>query len=311
MHEVDEMTTAKLGTLERVDVRNAWSHEAHNFTPWLAENLSRLSGQLGVELEIEDTEVFVGSFRADIVARVLLTDELVLIENQLECANLQHLGQVLAYLAGLEAQIVIWVATGFRDVHLSAIRWLNEHTANPFSFFAVQVSVVQIGDSQLAPVFDVLERPNEWNRQVQRISQSGDLTVGRKAKRDFWHHFVANWPDVLSLPSGYAGFNPGRWIEEVDLKIRLWLGSESVGIDVLGRKSDTREDVKARMEPFRTSFEAAFEDLASSNEEAWWVTDLNVGSTYDRQNWEKMADWIADRIPKYEEILRGGPDVAA
>ena len=304
------MITTKLGTLERVDVRKAWAHEAYNFTPWLAQNLSRLSDELGVELEVEDTEVYIGPYRADIVARVPQTDELVLIENQLEWANLQHLGQVLSYLAGLEARIVIWIATGFLDEHLSAIRWLNEYTSNQFSFFAVQVSVVRIGDSLLAPVFDILERPNEWNRQVQRISQSGELTEGRKAKRDFWSHFVAKWPDVLSLPTGYAGFNPGCWIEEVDLKIRLWLGSESVGIDVLGRKSDTREDVRARMEPFRESFEGKFEDVASSKEDAWWVTGLNVGSTYDKQNWEEMADWIADRFPKYEEILRRGPDVA-
>ena len=129
------MITTKLGTLERVDVRKAWAHEAYNFTPWLAQNLSRLSDELGVELEVEDTEVYIGPYRADIVARVPQTDELVLIENQLEWANLQHLGQVLAYLAGLEARIVIWIATGFLDEHLSAIRWLNEYTSNQFLFF--------------------------------------------------------------------------------------------------------------------------------------------------------------------------------
>ena len=116
------MITTKLGTLERVDVRKAWAHEAYNFTPWLAQSLSRLSDELGVELEVEDTEVYIGPYRADIVARVPQTDELVLIENQLEWANLQHLGQVLSYLAGLEARIVIWIATGFLDEHLSAIR---------------------------------------------------------------------------------------------------------------------------------------------------------------------------------------------
>ena len=131
------MTTAKLGTLERVDVRKAWPHEAMDFTPWLAENLNRLAAELGLELELEDTEKHVGPYRADIVARVPLTDDRVLIENQLEWANLQHLGQVLAYLAGLEAKIVVWIATGFLDEHRTAIRWLNEHTVGGFAFFAV------------------------------------------------------------------------------------------------------------------------------------------------------------------------------
>ena len=155
---------------------SAWSHEAYDFTPWLAENLERLSVELGLELELEGQEVDVGSYRADIVARVPQTDDRVLIENQLEFADLQHLGQVLAYLAGLEAKIVVWIAKGFRDEHISAIRWLNEHTVDPFAFFAVQVGVVQIGNSELAPVFEVLERPTEWDRQVQEAGQSGELT---------------------------------------------------------------------------------------------------------------------------------------
>lgn len=304
------MTTSKLGTLERVELRQAFSNEAQDFTPWLAENLERLSVELGIELELEGEEVGVGSYRADIVARVPQTDDRVLIENQLEWADLQHLGQVLAYLAGLEAKIVIWIAKGFRDEHLSAIRWLNEHTVGPFAFFAVEVRVVRIGNSQLAPVFDVLERPNEWNRQVQWVSQSDELTGGRKAKRDFWRHFAAKWPNVLNLPPNYAGFNPGCWIDEIDLKVRLWLASESVGIDVVGRKKDAREDVRRRLDPYREIFQRAFEDVASYGEEEWWVTWLTVGSTYDRRHWDDMADWLADRLQKYKEILRGDPDPA-
>ena len=127
------MNTANLGTLQRVDVRQAWPHEAQDFTPWLAKNLGVLADELGVALEMEDTEKAVGlyRYRADIVARVPHDGTLVLIENQLEEANLEHLGQVLAYLAGLEAQIIVWVATSFHDLHLAAIRWLNEHTAAP------------------------------------------------------------------------------------------------------------------------------------------------------------------------------------
>ena len=145
------MTTQEtaLGALETADLRDAWKHEAHDFTPWLAENLDRLAGELGVELEKEDTEVHVGPYRADIVARTRVDDSRVVIENQLEEANLQHLGQVLAYLAGLDARIVVWIARGFDDAHLSAIRWLNDHTVDPYAFFAVRVRVVR--NRQLTP----------------------------------------------------------------------------------------------------------------------------------------------------------------
>ena len=89
-----------LGRLERVNVRDAWQNEAHDFTPWLSQNLDRLSAELGIDdLELEGTEVTVGPYRADIVARMPQDGSGVLIENQPEHANLQHLGQVLAYLA--------------------------------------------------------------------------------------------------------------------------------------------------------------------------------------------------------------------
>ena len=125
------MATPEFGTLETVDLREAWPHEAHNFTPWLADNLDRLSDAIGIPLEPEGTEVQVEQFSADIFARNPQDDSFVLIENQLEASDHTHLGQILTYLAGLEARTVIWVARDFQEAHLSAIRWLNENTTDP------------------------------------------------------------------------------------------------------------------------------------------------------------------------------------
>ena len=132
------MDRSELGVLERTDVRQAWQHEAHDFTPWLAENLDRLSSAVGIGLEREGTEVQIGPYRADIVARAQDGTQ-VLIENQLEEANLQHLGQVLAYLAGLEAETVVWIATGFNEAHLSAIRWAERTHCGSIRFFCGQI----------------------------------------------------------------------------------------------------------------------------------------------------------------------------
>ena len=94
----------------------------------------------------------------------------VVIENRWK-KRLQHLGQVLAYLAGLDARMVVWIARGFDDAHLSAIRWLNDHTVDPYAFFAVRVRVVRIGNSALAPVFEVLQRPSNWDRNVRNCDR--------------------------------------------------------------------------------------------------------------------------------------------
>lgn len=48
----------KLGCLERVELRDIWSTEAQDFTPWLAreENLAILGETLQVELQPEAQE---------------------------------------------------------------------------------------------------------------------------------------------------------------------------------------------------------------------------------------------------------------
>lgn len=141
------MSDIQFGRLQDLPLREAWKHEALQFTPWLAENLDHLSEAIGIPLEMTGTEVAVDTFSADILARNPMDDTVVLIENQLEQTDHTHLGQIMTYLAGLDAHTVVWIAPAFREPHLSAIRWLNEHTADGFSFFAVKARVVRIGDS--------------------------------------------------------------------------------------------------------------------------------------------------------------------
>ena len=94
----------EFSTLEQIDLREAWAHEAHNFTPWLSENLHLLSELLGLELELISTEHAVGSFNLDIYAKDLRSEDLVAIENQLERTDHTHLGQVMTYFSALKAK---------------------------------------------------------------------------------------------------------------------------------------------------------------------------------------------------------------
>ena len=154
------MSDIAFGRLEDRPLREAWAHEALAFTPWLAENIDHISEAIGLPLELTGTEVAVDAFAADILARNPQDDSVVLIENQLEQSDHTHLGQILTYLAGLSARTVVWIAPSFREPHLSAIRWLNQHTADGFSFFALRLRVVRIGESPYAPIFEVVEKPS-------------------------------------------------------------------------------------------------------------------------------------------------------
>ncbi len=154
-----------IGTLTNVNVREVWPNEASDFTPWLAANLEQLAEAIGMPLTAEATEVEVDGFYADIVAVNPDTGKRVLIENQLETTDHKHLGQILTYLSGLDAETVIWIAPEFHSAHLSAIRCLNERTVEPTAFVAVRIRAIRIGEATpIAPLFEVMENPAAGKR---------------------------------------------------------------------------------------------------------------------------------------------------
>lgn len=301
------MEDSDLGTLEDVGLRSAWKHEAYDFTPWLAGHLDQLSKVIGIRLEHEGSEVQVGPYRADIVARDPMDNSRILIENQLEDANLQHLGQVLAYLAGLEATAVVWIARGFDEAHRSAIRWLNDHTADPFAFFAVQVRVVRIGNSPLAPVFDVLEKPNEWDRRVIETAQRTGLTELGEFRREFWNHVAVRHPGEVKL--NHAGSNVYHKVDGIEIRISQCIYRKGVGVFLVDSRFDDAE-LPSQVKPYLESLESALAKDRSNSE-----TDLsNSGEVYldidpkDHTNWDRMADWLHDRRVIFEKVLSGNKD---
>lgn len=187
------MSKAPLGKLERIPLRKAWAHEAGEFTPWLsqADNLTLLAEALGLdELELVGTEHPVGDFKVDI----LCSDNggKVIIENQLEKTNHTHLGQILTYAAGVGARKVIWVAESFRTEHVAALEFLNQHTTDELDFFAVEIELWRIGDSPMAPSFNVVVKPNDWAKTGQQNAKAATATTPTKQRQlKFWTGWAA------------------------------------------------------------------------------------------------------------------------
>ncbi|KPA62509.1 hypothetical protein XK26_10405, partial [Streptococcus suis] len=127
----------KLDRLKEVDVREIWKHEQYDFSEWLSrtENIELLSDEIGLTLTEIDKEVFVGSYRCDLVAIDETTGIKVIIENQLELTDHDHLGKIITYASGLDAEVVIWIVKKAREEHRSAIEWLNNNTTKNISFF--------------------------------------------------------------------------------------------------------------------------------------------------------------------------------
>lgn len=178
-----------LGYLEPVDIKTVCTDEAGEFTPWLAkpENLARLSKELDLELELEGIEVPVGPYRADIVATDNMSNERVIIENQLDKTDHDHLGKIITYSSGLNAKIIIWIAREFTEEHRRAMDFLNENANPKIRCYGLEFALFRIGKSPAAPAFKIVSNPNDFG--TGGGSGSDSFSETKSLYLEFWSAF--------------------------------------------------------------------------------------------------------------------------
>ena len=185
------MTMPELGRLEEVNVRELWIHEQYDFSNWLAkeENIDLLNEVLGLTLVDIEKEVFVGAYRCNLVAKDEASGENVIIENQLEASNHDHLGKIITYASGLDANVVVWIVKEAREEHRSAIEWLNNNTNKNLNFFLIEIHAYRIGNSLYAPKFEIVEKPNDFIKNAKIQTGSEELNKSQSERLVFWTRF--------------------------------------------------------------------------------------------------------------------------
>ena len=180
-----------IGKLIEVDVRELWQHEQYDFSNWLAKesNLEYLNEILGLTLVNVDKEVYVGPYRCDLIAKDETSGITVIIENQLEATNHDHLGKIITYASGLDAKVVVWIVKEAKEEHRAAIEWLNNNTSNEINFFLIEIHAYRIGDSDPAPKFEVVEKPNDFVKRSKAKSDSGEMNKRESERLTFWEQF--------------------------------------------------------------------------------------------------------------------------
>lgn len=225
----------------------------------------------------------------------------MLIENQLETTDHNHLGQIMTYLAGLEAQTVVWIAPQFREPHLSAIRWLNEHTADGFSFFAVRIRVVRIGSSPLAPIFEIAEKPSGWDRQLastRRVATGEETELGRR-RRSFWNAYLSHRPEAAE-----AGIRQlaGSWqqvkVAGDAIRVTLWVGQPNSGIYVPEGKGALKTKRNALLAPHLPALAARLGLPETSDLGSRFAISLA-----DEGRWPELIDWMESKRHEYTTAL--------
>jgi len=297
---------SEIGQLKKLKPRDAWSHEALDFTPWLLANANVLGEALNMDLELKEAEHSVGGFSLDLIGEDLNTREIVIIENQLEASDHTHLGQILTYAGGTNAVNIVWIAESFRSEHRAALAWLNERTDESTRFFAVEVSAVQIGDSPLAPLFTVVVEPNDWQKTVRSSTLVSIRSDTGEKHREFWALFLTelhsrypNWTNTrtplaqnwMNLPAGTSAANYAVVATRSAIRVELYFPSSDASQNLTNFRS-----VLARKEVIEESFGRQLDWDELPGRKACRISCSLPANINDRQEWDKYARWLLENV---------------
>jgi len=282
------------GILKRVELRELWPKEAYSFTPWIAANLPLLSAALGMDLELKEQEAPVGPFSLDLLARDLGSDRVVVIENQLEQTDHDHLGKLLTYAAGHEASVAVWIASAFREEHRQALDWLNGRTDSATAFFGIVNEALQIDDSRPAPNFRIVASPNDFRKGNIGGATAAKLSV----KGENYQIFFQDLIDRLRTQHHFTNAKKGQ--------PQSWY-TFSAGITGLSYGANFPAGNKARAELYidrgdQAGNKAIFEALLQRRPEI----EAAFGESLA---WERLETKRASRIAIYRDgnIEESGP----
>ncbi|QDM19462.1 DUF4268 domain-containing protein [Tardiphaga sp. vice352] len=279
----------ELGAIVNLPLRDVWSGEATHFTPWLAQNLDVLAQKLGMDLELESTEASAGDFSADIIARDLSTNHLVVIENQFGNTDHRHLGQLITYSSVLGAGVVVWIAESIRSEHKSAIDFLNQNLKESLRLYALEASVIRIDNSKPAFVLSVVSRPTEVAATTPEGAQP--ISETRERYREYFQALIDELREKHHFTNARAG-QPQNWYTFASDNSRIYkYGTSFANGD------------RVRVETYldcgdKGKNERLFDCLYSQKEEI----ENEFGSTL---SWERLDEKRACRIATYHD---GGID---
>ena len=303
----------ELSRLEEVELREVWDTEDQHFTPWLAQNLDLLAETLNMDFDLDDMEVNVGTYRADILCKNTTDGSWVVIENQLEQTNHGHLGQILTYSAGLNSHIVIWIAKKFRDEHRAVLNQLNEITDDRFSYFGIEIKLWRIGKSLPAVQFDIVCSPNNWSRAAQQTANENVSQIGRLRQR-FWTKFSEhlrnnNSSFTIQTPptQATAFYSIGRNGFRLHTTLSVQRNQISVQLGMFnptGTSANASAYFQLLMEQqdeIDSDFNGQLEWNPKINRIALFRNDIDLS---DEVDWHNQHVWLASNLEQFRTVFQ-------
>ena len=288
-----------LSRLEEIrDLRTVWPHEALDFTPWLAqdENMALLSDAIEIDMTVDEIESCVGDFNVDIFASETGTDRTIIIENQLEDTDHDHLGKLITYASGKSADVIVWLVKRAREEHRAAVEWLNNHTDENIGFFLCEIKLFRIGSSDPAVKFEVVERPNE-------VKKATSPDEGQQLRYDYW----AAFQDYAFQDTRFSrSFHRGKPSKEYWMSFGIGSSQCHIEASQVHKRSelsvqlyiDQDKDLFRSLYAMRETIEAdaglSFDWRELPNRKASRIVANKNVSFDDRAQWTEHFNWMID-----------------
>lgn len=300
---------AFVGKLQRVELRDVWPHEEYDFSAWLAEdeNLEFLSDSIGIDISLIEKESKIGGYSADIYAEEEGTGKKIIIENQLEDTNHDHLGKIITYASGKDASYVIWIVKHARDEHRRAIEWLNEHTDSEIRFFLLEIELWRIGTSEPAPKFNIVEQPNDWAKEEKKTSVA--VSDGAKRCLEFWETFNAFAEKDKSFmkdfnlrkpqPQHWYDLSIGNKSMYISMNLQFKKGTLNTGLYIPDDKDLYNEILSQKEDIEKIIGVELVWHQASKASRLYLVKEADIN---DESQWEDCFRWLIEMDFKFKSV---------
>lgn len=301
-----------VGRIERLPLREVWKHEEYDFTTWLEGNVEVLNDVVDLGITSARRETSAGSFSVDLVAEDG-DGGTVIIENQLEKSDHDHMGKLITYTTLMSAKAAVWIVADARPEHVSTVTWLNNEVSSA-SFYLLKVEAIRIGNSPPAPLLTLIVGPSEEGRKVGETKKG--IAEEHSIRYQFWSKLLERARPKTRLfstisPGEHNWIGTGSGLSGLRYNYVVWEHEAAVEL-YIDRGKDAEAENKAifdRLQSLRAEVEREF---GGSLE--WERLDHRRGSRIrhslalggwkdDESKWPGIQDPLIDAMIRLEKAL--------
>ncbi len=301
----------QLGKLEKGDLKEVWEPDSHQFTEWLAqkENLSTLSEEIGIDISLIQADAAIGKLKIDILAEEKDTSRKIVIMNKLEATSHDLFGKLITYASVFNAEIVIWIAQTIRSEQKRAIDWINEHTDDRLSLFAIELELWKIDESPFAPKFQAVSRPNDWAKAVQKTATRSDLSDAQVLQLDCWsrfREFAQNAGTKLRLgkPSPRNRYELDIGYSSAHLSLMFSKRSHQVSCELnIPASKDLFLELESFKEAIHSEVGSELEWIPAGTRRACRIRISRSGDIDDTGKWDVLFAWFVENAELFKTVF--------